>query len=306
MAAGSRSGESSHWRSSRPPIGVTVASIVSSRVQPRAPARSGSTSSRLRRVISSSQRNASLRRTTRPREMRQAGRLELAQVAEQGAGRADRGGRRRGPRRGRRARRGRTGGPAPRARGRDRTPSARARCGATPSLGRQRRASPGSDDLGRAEPAERLGQARRVQRLEQELAGAEIDRPRAPTRSRRRRASATRKLFRPPASQPSCSSAPGVTVSTTSRRTRPLASFGILDLLADGDAVPGADELAEILGGGLDRHAGERHAVAARGERDVEDPRRELGVLVEHLVEVADPVEQDRLRDAAPSPRASA
>ena len=63
MAAGSRSGESSHCRSRRPPIGVTVASIVSSRVQPRAPARSGSTSSRFRRVISSSQRNASLRRT---------------------------------------------------------------------------------------------------------------------------------------------------------------------------------------------------------------------------------------------------
>ena len=99
----------------------------------------------------------------------------------------------------------------------------------------------------------------------------------------------------PPASQPSCSIAPGVTVSTTSRRTRPRASFGILDLLADGDPVPGADELPQVLGRGLHRHAGQRHAVAARGQRDLEDPGRELGVLVEHLVEVADPVKQDGL-----------
>ncbi len=91
MAAGSRSGESSHWRSSRPPIGVTVASIVSSSVHPRAPARSGSTSSRLRRVISSSQRKRVGAADDGPSEMGKAGRLQLAEVAEQGTGSAERG-----------------------------------------------------------------------------------------------------------------------------------------------------------------------------------------------------------------------
>ena len=44
-------------------MGVSVRSRASSSVAPRIPARSGSTSSRFRRVISSSQRCASLRRT---------------------------------------------------------------------------------------------------------------------------------------------------------------------------------------------------------------------------------------------------
>ena len=68
MRSGSRSGDSIHWRNRRPPIGVTVRSMISRSVTPLAPARSGSTSSRLRRVISSSQQSSSLRRTCgRPR-----------------------------------------------------------------------------------------------------------------------------------------------------------------------------------------------------------------------------------------------
>ena len=109
-------------------------------------------------------------------------------------------------------------------------------------------------------------------------------------------ASATRKLFLPPASHPSCSSAPGVTVSTTSRRTRPRASFGSSTCSQMATRWPDADELAQILRGGLHRHAREGHAVTARGEGDLEHPRGELGVLVEHFVEVADPVEQNRAR----------
>ena len=56
MAAGSTSGARSQRRSSRPPIGVRVRSMTPSSVAPSAspPDRSGSTSSRLRRVISSS------------------------------------------------------------------------------------------------------------------------------------------------------------------------------------------------------------------------------------------------------------
>ena len=76
----------------------------------------------------------------------------------------------------------------------------------------------------------------------------------------------------------------------------PLGELGIFHLLADGDAVPCGDELAEVVGRGLHRHAGQRDAVAARGERDVEDAGGEVSVLVEHLVEIADPVKQDGMR----------
>jgi hypothetical protein len=59
--------------------------------------------------------------------------------------------------------------------------------------------------------------------------------------------------------------------------------------------VPGSVELAEILGRRLHRHTGERHAVTAGGQRDLEQPGGDLRVLVEHLVEVADPIEEDRV-----------
>jgi hypothetical protein len=57
--------------------------------------------------------------------------------------------------------------------------------------------------------------------------------------------------------------------------------------------VARAHQQAEVLGGRLHRHAGERHAVAPRREGDLQHPRRQLGVLIEHFVEVADPVEED-------------
>ena len=56
-----------------------------------------------------------------------------------------------------------------------------------------------------------------------------------------------------------------------------------------------ADELPKIVGGRLDRHAGQRHAVTAGGEGDLEHAGRQLGVFVEHFVEITDPVEQDRV-----------
>ena len=76
----------------------------------------------------------------------------------------------------------------------------------------------------------------------------------------------------------------------------PARQLRVLHLLADGDAVPGADQLPQVLRRRLHRHAGERHAVAAGGERDLQDSGRQLGVLVEHLVEVAHPIEQDGVR----------
>src|SRR5439155_13648480 len=76
---------------------------------------------------------------------------------------------------------------------------------------------------------------------------------------------------------------------------QPLRLLRILDLLADGDAVSLGDQLLEVFGRGLDRDAGQGHAVAAGGERDAEGAGAELGVVEEHLVEVAHPEEEDRV-----------
>ena len=75
----------------------------------------------------------------------------------------------------------------------------------------------------------------------------------------------------------------------------PLGQLRVLDLLADGHAEPGAHQLPQVLGGRLDRHAGERDAVAAAGERDAQQLGGALGVVEEHLVEVAHAEEQDRV-----------
>ena len=271
IAAGSRSGESTQWRSSRAPIGVTVRSIVSSSVALRAPARSGSTSSRLRRVISSSQRCASLAADGGTGEVRQPAGLELGEIAEQGARGADAPARPRRPtprpsseasqKRRRELLAGELGIELPAlARGAQGTPSP-----SRSPLHRRR-----SDHLGRSQAARVPRPGRRPARVSstnspvvRSMAArptlAVARRPQSPPPSSccaRRRASSPRSI------------APGVTVSTTSRRTMPLAELGILHLLADGDAMACRDELAQILGRRLDRHAGEGHAVAARGERD--------------------------------------
>jgi hypothetical protein len=79
----------------------------------------------------------------------------------------------------------------------------------------------------------------------------------------------------------------------------PLREPRILDLLADRHAVSLLHEATQVLRGRLHRHAGQRHlrraAVVPRGQREVQRARRHLGVLVEHLVEVAHPEEQDRV-----------
>ena len=93
-------------------------------------------------------------------------------------------------------------------------------------------------------------------------------------------------------------SVPGDTTRTTSRLTRPLAFFGILDLLADGDAEPLADEPGDVAVGGVERHAAHRNRAAAGvlrpgGERQLERARGGQRVLVEHLVEIAHAEEDD-------------
>ena len=77
--------------------------------------------------------------------------------------------------------------------------------------------------------------------------------------------------------------------------------FGrVLGLLADGDAMTEGDQLLQILVGGVDGDAAHRNVVAlvpaALGEGDAEGPAGDLGVLEEHLVEIAHPVEQEAIR----------
>ena len=81
-----------------------------------------------------------------------------------------------------------------------------------------------------------------------------------------------------------------------------LGQLGIFDLLADRNPVPLGDEPPQVLGGGFHRHARERDlrraAVIARGEGEAQLARGELGVVLEHFVEVAHPKKQNGLRVA--------
>ena len=71
---------------------------------------------------------------------------------------------------------------------------------------------------------------------------------------------------------------------------------GAFGLLGDGDAVAALDQPREIGLGGMDRHAAHRDRLAvmlaARGQRDVEAGRGDLGVVEEQFEEVAHPVEE--------------
>ena len=92
---------------------------------------------------------------------------------------------------------------------------------------------------------------------------------------------------------------PGVTTRTTWRSTGPFAFGGIADLLADRDRLAAAHEPREVTFGAVIRHARHRDRLAcrlaARRQRDVEQARRALRVVVEQLVEIAHPIEQQRV-----------
>ena len=70
---------------------------------------------------------------------------------------------------------------------------------------------------------------------------------------------------------------------------------GIGRLLGDGDAFPGLEQAGDVALGGVVGNAAHGGA-AALGEGDVHDGRGGFGVLEEHLVEVAEPVEEDHVR----------
>ena len=80
---------------------------------------------------------------------------------------------------------------------------------------------------------------------------------------------------------------------------RPLGRADLADLLADRDRLAEPDQLGEVAVDRVHRHAGHRdrlaRARAARGQGDVEQAMRALRVVEEELVEVAHPVEEERV-----------
>src|SRR5439155_16995522 len=70
---------------------------------------------------------------------------------------------------------------------------------------------------------------------------------------------------------------------------------GIFHLLTNRDPISLPDQLLEILSRRFYRYTRQRDAVPPRSEGNAEHPRGELGVIEEHLVEVAHPEKQDRV-----------
>ena len=84
---------------------------------------------------------------------------------------------------------------------------------------------------------------------------------------------------------------PAEMICVTSRSTIcPGPRFG--GLLGDGDAFAGFDEPADVALCRVMRHAAHGHAVAF-GERDADQWRRDVGVLLEDLVEISEAEKQD-------------
>jgi len=84
---------------------------------------------------------------------------------------------------------------------------------------------------------------------------------------------------------------------------RPLAGSRIADLLADRHRLAHLDQARQIPFERVKGHTRHHHRLAGRlaplGQRDIQQPRRLLGIRPEHLVEVAHAVEQQRLGEAA-------
>ena len=80
---------------------------------------------------------------------------------------------------------------------------------------------------------------------------------------------------------------------------RPLGRGHVAHLLGDGDRLTELDQLGEVALQRLRRHAGHHHRLAgagtARGEGDVQQAIRTPRVVVEQLVEVAHPVQHQRV-----------
>jgi len=78
-----------------------------------------------------------------------------------------------------------------------------------------------------------------------------------------------------------------------------LCGLGVLDLLADGHAIAGLQHLFEVAFHRVVRNARQRDGVvglAAAGQRQPQDLRADLRVLVKRLVEITHPEEQYAVR----------
>jgi hypothetical protein len=62
-------------------------------------------------------------------------------------------------------------------------------------------------------------------------------------------------------------------------------------LIADGDPLPGLDELRNVTLRGVIRHAAHRHAVAMR-QGEIKQARGFLGVVEKELIKITEPKEQ--------------
>jgi hypothetical protein len=80
---------------------------------------------------------------------------------------------------------------------------------------------------------------------------------------------------------------------------QPLRELRILDLLAHDDLVTELGQLGEVTARRVMGHAAHRYgvvlALVARGQREIEQSRREHRVLEEQLIEVAEPKEHERI-----------
>jgi len=77
-----------------------------------------------------------------------------------------------------------------------------------------------------------------------------------------------------------------------------LAGLRGLSLVADRDFAAGREQLAHVIVRRVLRNAAHR-GVLALGQRNAEQPRADLGVLEEHLVEITEAEEQEVVRREA-------
>ena len=74
-----------------------------------------------------------------------------------------------------------------------------------------------------------------------------------------------------------------------------LAGPGVFELVADGDLASGLEDAGDVIVRRVKRQAGHGR-ILPPGQREAEQPGAGLGVLVEHLEEIAEPEKQDRAR----------
>ena len=154
-------------------------------------------------------------------------------------------------------------------------------------------ASPGQDDFRRAQPFQ-FGQQRgfAVDLGRREIAGGQIHAARG-RRCCPPRQTAARKLFRSATSIRSSKCVPGLRICVTSRLTSlPGLASSIWSQMAT--LRPALRMRRDVAVGGVKRQAAHRDA-AALGQGEVEQLRAGLRVLEEHLVEIAEPEQQQRV-----------